>query len=168
MKLLKYIRASLVVWFLFCGLANAATYYNKCDYKYQIQNIDVCSEKVLSNTELSTISAKYSKALSIFPDFVAKYGHSLDKLDIKLTIYLMPYETLNDDKLFTRPAGTQLHGRYRDNLGKLYISYNALLVDNTDFIHELAHYFNNNVRIIDDDQNEKISLQFEQYYLDNS
>lgn len=168
MKLLKYIKVSVLVSFLFCSLTNAATYYNRCDNKYQIQNVNVCSEKVLSDTELTNLSAKYYKALSLFPDFIKKYGHSLDRIDIKLTIYLMPYNTLNDERLFTRPPGTQLHGRYRDNLGKLYISYNALLAGNTDLIHELAHYFNNNVKILDDDQNEKISLQFEQYYLDNS
>jgi hypothetical protein len=168
MMLLKYTRVSLLVCFLFCSLTHAATYYNRCDHKYQIQNIDICSEKVLSDTDLTSLSAKYRKALFLFPDFINRYGYSLDRISIKLTIYLMPHDTLNDEKLFTRPAGVQLHGRYRDNIGKLYISYNALSADNTDFIHELAHYFNNNVKMLDDDQNEKISLQFEQYYLDNS
>lgn len=168
MKLLKYIRASLIGLMILSSSSQAATYYNRCDFKYKIEKINICSEKVLSENDLLKVERKYQKALSLFPDFIKTYGYTWEGASISLTIYMLPYDRLNDQSLFTRPKNRLLQGRYRDWVGKLYIPYSAFTDSNTDFIHELAHYFNNNIPVTDSEQNEEIASKFEQYYLDNS
>lgn len=169
MKLSKYIIASLILYAMYSYTAYATCFYNKCNNKYSIKNsINICSERKLSDVEEVSVKQKYNKALSLFPSFIKKYGYKWDGANIDLIIYIIPYNTLNDKKLFSNPPGQMLLGRYTDWTGKLYISYGAMLGSNTDFVHELAHYFNNNIPVTDDEENEKIAQQFEQYYLDNS
>lgn len=167
MKLLKYIKVSFL-FLILCTPAHAISHYSRCKYQYDTNNMVICSERVLLPSEQTGISSKYNKVTNLYPLFIKDHGYVLKSISVKLTVYLMPFETLNDTQIFPRPNDQILLGRYSDWSGKLYTSYNAISVGNTDLIHELAHYFNNNVPILNDDENEKIALQFEQYYLDNS
>lgn len=165
--LLRYIKVSTVVGATLCTPAVATTYYDKCIHSYTNTNFSICSEKLLSSTDLKALDAKYKKSLRIFPNFIKSHGYELKDITVPLTIYLLPHSTLNDQSLFSRDPWNVLYGRYRDNVGQLYVSYDALLNNNTDLVHELAHYFNNNIGYVDREDNEKIAVDFEKYYVEN-
>lgn len=169
MKLLKYIKASLISIFLIAVPSHATTNYDRCDVEYKINEIvTICSEKPLSSNQKDALKKKYVIASKLFPKFISKHGYEWNGASISLTIYVLSKKTLNNRDLFSRPANQELLGRYKDWDGRLYTYYEALLFENTDFVHELAHYFNNNIPITDDEENENIATRFERYYLENS
>ena len=168
-KLLKYIRVELLFVVLFFSSAlRSETYYDRCDHRYATKDMVICSEVKLPPNKVKIVQDKYNNAHETYEKYIPLYDYKLKSITIPLTVYIVHYETLNNKSIFTRSDGLLLQGRYKDWVGKLYTHYDAVFTNSTDFVHELAHYFNNNIPVLDATENEEIARRFEEYYLDNS
>lgn len=148
--------------------AQAYTAYNRCDYKNTISSITVCSERPLSDKEYAKFLSVYEKSLSLYPRFLKDQGYKWSDISVKLTVHLMPISSLNNQSSFSKAAGSTLLGRYQDQVGRLFTHYGSIADGNTDLVHELAHYFNDNMLdFINNEDNEELAAQFEQYYANN-
>lgn len=143
-----------------------------CNYTYSIHSgsvrFPVCSQYSLSKLDLEHLTRQLNSSLFLYRKFAKANGLTLpDRSTVEdLDIYLTTYAHLNDPAYFPRYfKGSKIVGRYINKRADIFLTKRALIrKSNSDFPHELAHWFNDIMGVKDRETNEALALSFERYY----
>lgn len=185
MRLLRYILRALspkfkiLLLIVFCAaciknnVANAHSYKKTrfCANRYiTYTSHRICSIHPLKNSHLKVLSNQIAKSFKLFDDFAVQNDLGRPVYHLPLDIYIVPYRTLNNTSIFgSKFAHSHVVGRYYETKGYVFITNEyGLKPQSTDLAHELAHYANDNLGIVNESRDEMLARKFEQYYKRNT
>jgi len=154
-----------------------ADYYDKKEVRYcihtysvgdEVSSIPVCSQYPLSESDMHTLNEQFGYACFLYRKFIQAKGYNVPKeTDLDLEIYLTTYAHINDTEYFPRKnKSAHIVGRYVSGYANIFITDRVLKERaNTDFPHELAHWFNDILEIENRILNEQLATEFEEYYV---
>jgi hypothetical protein len=143
-----------------------------CKFEYQIgdkADISLCSELAIFDNHVATLTDQYEVSKALYPKFIKPLVDEFPaSTDLTPTVYLTTAEKLNDQDLFPRKVGNgKVVGWYIGENQGIYITDAVFLkVGETDFPHELAHWYNHvlGLHTLGSAENEKLATAFEAYY----